>query len=52
MMMNLENLSTPLSTLWLAAKVAFYLLLSPINNSNGPAYYDQEHLRHKLTVLT
>ena len=27
-MMNLENLSTPLSTLWLAAKVAFYLLLS------------------------
>jgi len=27
-MMNLENLSTPLSTLWLVAKVAFYLLLS------------------------
>ena len=27
-MMNSENLSKPLSTLWLAAKVAFYLLLS------------------------
>ena len=22
------------------------------NFDNGPAYYDQDHLRHKLTVLT